>query len=80
MVKNVVLLKQPKLLKDKHLKCSVFANGIIKPIIFFNRPDLFPILLNQEDKPFHIVGNVVCNEWQGNKTIELNGLDIMIPN
>lgn len=34
---GVQLVNQPKLLKDKHLKCTVFADGIIKPLMFFNR-------------------------------------------
>ena len=40
-VKNVMLVQRPLLLKDAHVKCSIFADGVIKPIIFFNRPELF---------------------------------------
>lgn len=76
LIKNVTLLKPPTILKDKHVKCSLFADGIIKQIIFFNRPDLYPALMNVHDQPFHVAAHVVTNEWQGKRSIELQGLDI----
>ncbi|MFH0898247.1 MAG: single-stranded-DNA-specific exonuclease RecJ [bacterium] len=78
LIKNVTLLKPPTLLKDKHLKCLLFANGIIKPTIFFNRPDLYQIFATIADKPFDVVAHVMKNEWQGNVSIELQGLDIAL--
>ena len=72
-------MRPPKLLKEKHLKCMLFSHGIVKPIIFFNRPELFDKLLDHGDKPFHVVGNVVKNEWEGRVNIELLGIDIVIP-
>ncbi len=79
LVRNVTLMGPPKLLKEKHLKCMLFSHGIKKPIILFNRPELLDKLLAHGDKPFHIVGNVVKNEWQGRTNIELLGIDIVIP-
>ena len=78
IIKNVTLMKQPTLLKDKHVKAMIFADGILKPIIFFNRPDIFKYLSAMHDQPFHIVGNVTKNEWQGTVRIELQGIDIAI--
>lgn len=78
LLKNVTLLKAPQLLKDKHVRCSIFSQGVIKPIIFFNRPDLFSILLNINDEPFDVACHLIDNEWQGVCKIELQGLDIAI--
>lgn len=78
LIKNVSQLKPPMLLKDLHVKCTVFADGVIKPVIFFNRPELFNILASLEDKPFNIAGYVTKNEWDGVVQIELQGLDVQI--
>ncbi|MCF7799813.1 single-stranded-DNA-specific exonuclease RecJ [Candidatus Babeliales bacterium] len=78
LVKNVTLQSKPQLLKDKHLKCLIFADGVIKPIIFFNRPDLYSILNNIGDKFFDVVCNVIKNEWNDKISIELQGLDIRV--
>lgn len=75
-VKNVVLVQRPTLLKDVHIKCVIFADGVIKPLIFFNRPELFDVLTKQGDEPFDIVAQVLHNYWNGNYTIELQGIDI----
>lgn len=76
-VQNVVLIKRPQLLKDQHVKCLIFADGVMKPIIFFNRPELFEQLVNQADEPFDIVGQVTQNYWNGNYSVELLGVDIV---
>ncbi|HEV2601286.1 MAG TPA: single-stranded-DNA-specific exonuclease RecJ [Candidatus Babeliales bacterium] len=75
-IKNVVQLQKPTLLKDAHVKCKVFADGVIKPVIFFNRPELFELLLKQDDEPFAIAGQVVENHWNDSVNIELRGIDI----
>jgi single-stranded-DNA-specific exonuclease len=75
-IKDVVLVQKPSLLKDLHVKCNVFADGIIKPVIFFNRPELFELLTAQGDEPFDIAGNVVENHWNDRVNVELNGLDV----
>jgi single-stranded-DNA-specific exonuclease len=78
LIKNVSQLKPPTLLKDLHVKCTVFADGVIKPVIFFNRPELYNILSSLDDKPFNIAGYVTKNEWEGSVQIELQGLDVEI--
>ena len=78
LIKNVTLLNAPQLLKDRHVKCSFFSDGIIKPTIFFNRPDIYHVLSQAGDKSFHLAGQVIKNEWQGNTSIELQGLDIAV--
>jgi single-stranded-DNA-specific exonuclease len=75
VMQGVSLVQKPQMLKDVHLKCLVFADGIIKPLIFFNRPDLFEPLLLQEEKPFDIAVQITQNSWQGKTNIELLGLD-----
>jgi single-stranded-DNA-specific exonuclease len=78
LIKNTSLLQQPKLLKDRHVKCSIFSQGIVKPIIFFNRPELFTVFSQLQDKPFHIAGNVTKNEWNNVTRIELQGIDVAV--
>lgn len=75
-IKNVVMVQKPLLMKDAHVKCHVFSDGIIKPVIFFNRPALFEKLLNQAEEPFDIAAQVTENHWNGRVSIELLGLDV----
>lgn len=75
-IKNVSLMQSPMILKDVHVKCMVFADGVIKPIIFFNRPDLIDPLFKQGNKPFDVVAYVSENYWNGKTNIELTGVDI----
>ena len=39
-IQNVTCVEKPRLLKDQHVKCTVFSDGVIKPLMFFNRPEL----------------------------------------
>ncbi len=77
-IKDVTLQKKPMLLKDRHVKCFVFAQGVIKPVIFFNRPELYSVLNQIGDKSFSLAAYVEKNEWEGKTNIELKGLDIAI--
>ena len=76
LISDVVLVQKPKLLKELHVKCSVFADGVIKPVIFFNRPELYPQLLAHESEAFSLAANVQENHWNGRVSIELTGVDI----
>ncbi|MFC1854397.1 single-stranded-DNA-specific exonuclease RecJ [Candidatus Dependentiae bacterium] len=78
IIKEASLVKPPQVLKKKHVKCMFFSNGVVKPAIFFNRPDLIEFLTLYESKKFNIAAQVTQNEWRGNKTIELLGLDIAL--
>ena len=80
LIKAVTLLNPPTLLKERHVKCKIFAHGVIKPVIFFNRPELYKILSNLGDRSFDVAAYVVKNEWDGRVMIELQGLDIAIHN
>lgn len=75
-VNNVVIVQKPMLLKDAHVKCSIFADGVIKPVIFFNRPTLYDVLLDYGQEPFWLAAQVAENYWNGNSTIELIGTDV----
>ena len=75
-IKDVVLVQRPTLMKDLHVKCVIFADGVIKPLVFFNRPELFPLLVAQGDELFDVVAQVMENYWNGKTTIELQGIDI----
>jgi single-stranded-DNA-specific exonuclease len=74
----VTQLKEPQLLKDAHVKTTLFSEGIIKPVIFFNRPDLFSILQNIGDQSFVVAGHATTNQWNDKTTIELQGVDIIL--
>jgi single-stranded-DNA-specific exonuclease len=75
-VKNVVLVQKPTLLKELHVKCMVFAEGVIKPLIFFNRPELYTELLAKGFEPFCVIAQVSKNYWNGKTSLELIGVDI----
>ncbi len=75
-INNVSLVQKPQLLKDLHVKCSIFADGVIKPLVFFNRPDLFDLLIAQGEEPFSVAVQITENHWQGRVSIELLGRDV----
>ena len=76
LIDEVMQVQKPKLLKEAHVKCSIFADGVIKPVIFFNRPDLYEALLAHEQEPLTIAAHVQENHWNGRVNIELTGIDI----
>jgi single-stranded-DNA-specific exonuclease len=69
------LIEKPVLLKDAHVKCRIFADGVIKPIIFFNKPELFDFLQDLE-QAYSFAVQVVENQWQGASTYEFHGIDV----
>ena len=75
-IKNVTQVQKPVLMKDVHVKCQIFADGVIKPLVFFNRPELFEKLLAQDNQPFAVAAHVSENHWAGRVNIELTGLDV----
>jgi single-stranded-DNA-specific exonuclease len=77
-LKNVTLAQPAQLLKDEHVKCLLFSEGVIKPVIFFNRPDIYEKLQSYTDKSFDVAVQVTENEWQGRSSVELLGLDIAV--
>ncbi len=76
LLKNVTVIQKPQLLKDSHVKCTVFADGVVKPLIFFNRPDIYEMLMVQEGAIFDVAVQISENHWQGRVSVELMGLDI----
>lgn len=77
-VDNLVLVQPPQILKEKHVKCTVFEGGVLKPLVFFNRPELAGRLVSIGDKPFSVAANVTLNEWNGRQNIELMGVDLAL--
>ncbi len=77
--KDLVMVQQPQLLKGAHVKCMLFADGVVKPIIFFNRPELYVALQEHGDKPLHVAANISENHWNGKVSVELSGIDIALP-
>ncbi len=74
-LRNVTLIAAPQLMKDLHVKIKVFNDGIIKPVVFFNRPELFQFFMDINDKPFDLAVQITQNHWQGKMNVELLGLD-----
>ena len=77
-VKNVVMVQKPQLLKDAHVKCSIFADGVVKPVIFFKRPELFELLNQQGEEPFDLAAQISENHWNGKVSLELMGIDVVL--
>jgi single-stranded-DNA-specific exonuclease len=78
VVRGVSLVEPPVLLKEAHTKCLVFADGIIKPVIFFNRPDLHEVLLRVEHNTFDVAVQAVENVWNEAIRIEFHGVDVAV--
>ena len=78
IIKNVNLQGPVQILKEKHVKCNIFADGIIKPVIFFNRPELYSYFDKNKDKSFDLAAYVSKNEWNDKINIELQGVDVCL--
>jgi single-stranded-DNA-specific exonuclease len=78
LIKDATLLKKPQVLKEKHVKCMIFSQGVIKPVIFFNRPDLIALFDQIGEKPFNLAAHVMKNEWGGMVRVELQGIDLAL--
>ncbi len=77
-VKSVTLTEPPKLLKEVHTKCMVFSEGTVKPVIFFNRPDVYKKLSELKDESFSLAVQASENHFNGRVSVELQGLDISL--
>lgn len=77
-VREVTQVAQPTLMKDQHVKCQVFAGGVIKPLVFFNRPELFEPLLEMSNKSFDVAVKISENHWNGRVSVEMIGVDIKL--
>lgn len=77
-VRDVTQVAPPTLMKDQHVKCQVFASGVIKPLVFFNRPELFEQLVQLTDKTFDVAIKVSENHWNGRVSVEMIGVDIKL--
>lgn len=77
-LKNVTLVGDPLIFKDMHTKCMVFEDGIIKPVIFFNRPDIYEVLLSKKDDSLSLAVSVMENYFNGQLSVELQGIDVAL--
>jgi single-stranded-DNA-specific exonuclease len=73
---DISLIDEPKLLKDLHVKCTIFSQGVVKPVIFFNRPELYQQFIDHADEQFSLAVRVTENHWNGKISIELLGVDV----
>lgn len=77
-LKDVSLVDEPVILKDVHVKCMVFSQGTIKPVIFFNRPDVYNMLTSRRHESISLAVYVTENHWNGRVSVELQGVDIAL--
>jgi hypothetical protein len=56
----------------------MFAEGIIKPVVFFNRPHLFDFFLEHYENTFMVAARVSENHWKDRINIELIGIDVAL--
>lgn len=77
-IRRVSIAGEPQLLKDAHVKCLVFADGIIKPVIFFNRPELFALIRERREEFFDLAAHISENHWNGTVRVELQGIDMRV--
>lgn len=77
-INQATIIEEPTLLKEAHVKCKIFADGVVKPIIFFNRPELKEILDKHKDKELSFAVYVTENQWNGKSFIQLQGVDIAL--
>lgn len=77
-LKDVTVLETPTMLKDAHVKCTVFSQGVIKPVIFFNRPALHEVLTRRKNETVSLAVYATENHWNGKVSVELQGVDIAL--
>lgn len=75
-IPSVTLLEAPRLLKELHVKIKIFADGMIKPVLFFNRPELYAYFIERQDQAFSLVAQVSENHWNGMTSVELISIDV----
>lgn len=75
-IKSATVLGKPQLIKEEHVRCMLFADGVVKPIIFFGRPELFDVLLKAENEQIQCAVSVVENNWEGRNRVEFHGIDV----
>ncbi len=78
LLAQVTMVKAPSILKEKHIKISIFSDGKTKSIMFFNRPELFDTFIAIQDKPFDIAVQPSINDFHNTISLDLFGLDICI--
>lgn len=77
-IEQVTLLEPPHLLKEQHCKIRIFSEGVIKSVIFFNRPELYEWFSCNQDNSFSIAAYIAENHWNGKVSLELQGIDVAL--
>lgn len=75
-VRDVTLVGDVQLLKEAHTKCLIFSEGMMKPVIFFNRPDIYTTLKSNPTALWDMAVHVTQNYWNNEVRFELQGLDV----
>ena len=56
----------------------IFSEGTIKPVIFFNRPDIHKKLSDLGEQSFALAVQASENHFNGRVSVELQGIDISL--
>ncbi len=76
LAKKVIDTGYSKIVKEQHLKFVVKQNGIIFNGIGFNLAHKFSIV--NSNKPFDIIFTIDENEFQGNTSLQLKVIDLLL--
>lgn len=75
-----VSFKDVTLLKDLHFKGNIYSDSGACPVIFFNKPEFYNMIKDNENKTFDMAVKITENNWNSRQKIELIGIDISINN
>ena len=74
LTRNVRTSNMPALIKEMHIKAELKQDHMVIPAIGFKLAHLFPLLNSGQD--LDILYHLSFNEWNGNKTIQLQIIDL----
>ncbi|MCP9750859.1 single-stranded-DNA-specific exonuclease RecJ [Ferruginibacter sp. HRS2-29] len=74
ITKNVTDTGFSRILKEQHVRFSIWQKDVVLTGIGFNMADKFPLI--ESRRPFDIVYTIDENEWNGTKTLQLKVIDV----
>ncbi len=76
IVRKVVDSGFSKIVKEQHIKFSIKQDNLVFAGIGFGMAEKFPLL--ESKKPIDIVFTLDENEWNGNKSLQMNVIDLRL--
>lgn len=78
MIRCLTIVQEPIVLKNLHVKIHIMAEGIVKSVIFFNRPELYSFFIMHYHHMYDILVRVQEHVWQGVVSVQLIGIDVTL--